>query len=67
MRFDTFLALVPETQKIQLMYEGFMLMGEQDSLACMLNENALSGIVVNVEAENDTLKVWVNENNEKSS
>lgn len=67
MRFDTFLALVPETQKIQLMYEGFMLMGEQDSLACMLNENTLSGIVVNVEAENDTLKVWVNENNEKSS
>lgn len=67
MRFDTFLALVPETQKIQLMYEGFMLIGEQDSLVCTLNENTLSGIVVNVEAENDTLKVWVNENNEKSS
>ena len=61
MRLIDFLQLVPDTQEMQLVYEGFMLKGAEDSLRCMLGEDIYNGIVTDVEAEDGLLKVWAKE------
>lgn len=62
MTLSDFLNLIPGEQEMVLNYEYFTLTGTQDALSCMLGEDVCKGIVINVEAENDVLKVWVKEN-----
>lgn len=61
MKFDTFLNLVDCEQEIVLFYEDYMLTGTQDALACMLSDDVYKGIVTDIAAEDDKLKVWVKE------
>lgn len=63
MTLEKFMNLVPETQEMQLCYENtFIVHGAAEALGCMLAENIYhKGTVINVEAEGDVLKVWVEE------
>lgn len=61
MKLIDFLKLVPDTQEMWLSYESFVVQGTEDSLGCMLGEDVYKGIVTDVEAEGDLLKVWAKE------
>ena len=51
--------LVPEQQQMRLIYSEFEVLGTVDALSCMVNREVDECKVINLEAENDTLKVWV--------
>lgn len=61
MTLCNFLNLVADTQDVHLVFDGFELKGKQDAIACMLSEGIYHGIVTDVEAEDDVLKVWATE------
>jgi hypothetical protein len=61
MKFEAFLNLLSEGQEVCLIYEGFAVTGDQDALRCILNEDVYEGIVTDIEAAGDLLKVWVKE------
>ena len=65
MKLIDFLQLVPDTQHMIIAYtDDFVVEGEEESLGCMLNEDVYKGIVTDVEASGDVLKVWVKEHAE---
>ena len=51
--------LVPEEQNVRLMFAGLMVEGTQDAVSTIANSEVNAMIVVNVEAEDGFLKVWV--------
>lgn len=57
-----FLGLLPEEQEVMLMYEHLELRGTSNALTCLLAQEVFKGIVINVEAEDSVMKVWVKEN-----
>ena len=59
MKFRELSKLVPEAQDVHLIYSSFELFGGMDALSCMVNKEIDECEVVNIEAENDALKVWV--------
>lgn len=59
MKFTELLRLLPETQEIHLIYGDLGILGTEDSLECLLNEDAFLAEVINIEAEDNKLKVWV--------
>lgn len=61
MKFVELLRLLPETQEIHLIYGDLGILGTEDSMGCLLNEEACNAKVVNIEAEDNKLKVWVEE------
>ena len=61
MKLIELLQLIPDKQEMQIVYDGFMVQGEEESLGCMLCEDAYKGIVTDVEAEDNVLKVWTKE------
>ena len=61
MTLSNFLNLVPDTHDVHLVFDGFELHGKQDAIGCMLSEAIYKGIVTDVEAEDDVLKVWAKE------
>lgn len=63
MKLVDFLELVSdEQQNIIVVYaDDFMVEGEKESIDCMLSEDVYKGIVTDVEATGDTLKMWVKE------
>lgn len=61
MTFDQLLQLIPDSQEMILIYEGFSVNGKKEAIACMLCDDVYKGIAYNVEAEDDVLKVWVKE------
>ena len=61
MKLKDFLGIVPESQKIWLCYEAFIVEAENEAMSAVLSENIYNGVVRAVEADGDLLKVWVKE------
>ncbi len=59
MKFVELLRLLPETQEIHLIYGDLGILGTEDSMGCLLNDEACDAKVVNIEAKDNKLKVWV--------
>ena len=63
MPLGQFLNLVPEEQQMRLMFAGLMVEGTQDAVSTIANSDVNNMAVVNVEAEEGFLKVWVKDEN----
>lgn len=61
MKLKDFLRIVPESQKIWLCYEVFIVEADNEAMSAVLSENIYNGVVRAVEADGDLLKVWVRE------
>ena len=61
MNLKEFLRIVPESQKIWLCYEVFIMEADNEAMSAVLSENIYNGVVRAVEADGDLLKVWVKE------
>ena len=61
MKLKDFLRIVPESQKIWLCYEVFIVEAENEAMSAVLSENIYNGVVRSVEADGDLLKVWAKE------
>ena len=61
MKLKDFLRIVPESQKIWLCYEVFIVEADNEAMSAVLSENIYNGVVRAVEAEGDTLKIWAEE------
>lgn len=59
MKLGEFFYLIPEEQKMRLMFLDLMVEGTSDSIGCISNEEVNNMSVINVEAEDGFLKVWV--------
>lgn len=59
MKFIDLCKLLPETQVIHLIFGDYEITGTEDSIAAIISAEFEDGKVVNIEAESDTLKVWV--------
>lgn len=59
MKLGQFFYLVPEEQQMRLMFAGLMVEGTQDAVSTIANSDVNNMAVVNVEAEDGFLKVWV--------
>lgn len=63
MKFVDLCKLVPEQQQMHLIYSELEVFGTADALSCMVNKEVDECKVINLEAENDTVKVWVTNEN----
>ena len=63
MKLGEFFYLIPEEQKMRLLFLDMMVDGTQDSIACIANDEINNMTVINVEAEDGFLKVWVKDEN----
>ncbi len=61
MKLKDFLGIVPENQKIWLCYEVFIVEADNEAMSAVLSESVYNGVVINVEADGDVLKIWVKE------
>ena len=61
MKLKDFLRIVPESQKIWLCYEVFIVEADNEAMSAVLSESVYNGVVINVEADGDVLKIWVKE------
>lgn len=61
MNLKEFLRIVPESQKIWLCYEIYIVEADNEAISAVLSENIYNGVVRAVEADGDLLKVWVKE------
>lgn len=61
MNLKEFLRIVPESQKIWLCYEVFIVEADNEAMSAVLSDDIYKGIVTAVEADGDLLKVWVKE------
>ena len=61
MKLKDFLGIVPENQKIWLCYEAFIVEADNEAMSAVLSESVYNGVVINVEADGDVLKIWVKE------
>ena len=61
MKLKDFLGIVPESQKIWLCYEVFIVEADNEAMSAVLSESVYNGVVINVEADGDVLKIWVKE------
>ena len=61
MKLKDFLRIVPESQKIWLCYEVFIVEADNEAMSAVLSENIYNGVVRAVEADGDLLKVWAKE------
>ena len=61
MNLKEFLRIVPESQKIWLCYEVFIMEADNEAMSAVLSENIYNGVVRAVEADGDLLKVWAKE------
>ena len=61
MKLKDFLGIVPESQKIWLCYEVFIVEADNEAMSAVLSESVYNGVVINVEADGDVLKLWVKE------
>lgn len=61
MNLKEFLRIVPESQKIWLCYESFIVEADNEAMSAVLSENIYNGVVRAVEADGDLLKVWAKE------
>lgn len=59
LKLGEFLYLVPEEQAVRLMFGGLEVTGTQDAVSTIANSEVNNMRVVNVEAADGFLKVWV--------
>lgn len=59
MKFADLCKLVPETQNMHLIFSTLEIYGQTDAISCMVSHEVEVSTVNNIEAEEDTLKVWV--------
>lgn len=59
MKFIELCRLLPESQPMHLICSSYEINGTEDSIAELISEAVEDFKVVNIEAYNDTLKVWV--------
>ena len=59
LKLGEFFYLVPEEQNMRLLFAGLMVEGTQDAVSTIANSEVNAMTVVNVEAEDGFLKVWV--------
>ena len=59
MKFADLCKLVPDTQNMHLICDGLEIYGQAEALSCLVNHEVDECTVTNIEAEDDTLKVWV--------
>lgn len=58
-KFNEFIALVPEEQNVMLIFSDLSVVGTQDAISCITNSEINNSRVVNTEAVDSVLKVWV--------
>ena len=63
MKLGEFFYLIPEEQKMRLMFLDLKVEGTQDSVSTLANEDVNNMIVSAVEAEDGFLEVWVKDEN----
>ena len=63
MKLGEFFYLVPEEQNMRVLFGGLEVSGTQDSISCIANSEINNMAVINVEAEDGFLKVWVKDEN----
>lgn len=56
---EDLLKLLPEPHEVVLFYGGFMLKATADAMNCMLIDEVCRADVVNIEASDDMVKVWL--------
>lgn len=61
MKFVDLYKLMPGTQEVHLIVDDCGILGTMDSMGVLLNDNAFNAEVVNIEAEDNKLKVWIME------
>ena len=61
MKFVDLYKLIPETQEVHLIVDDCGILGTMDAMGVLLNDNAFNAEVINVEAEDNKLKVWIEE------
>ena len=61
MKLKDFLRIVPESQKIWLCYEVYIVEADNEAMSAVLSESVYNGVVRSVEADGDTLKIWAKE------
>lgn len=61
MKFIDLFNLIPETQEIHLIFDDCGILGTMSAMECLLNNDAFNAKVINVEAEDNRLKVWIKE------
>ena len=61
MKFKDLLRLIPEAQKMCLVYLDFQVSGTMEALICVLDERIHELVVTNVEADDGELSVWLEE------
>ena len=58
-KLNEFLYLVPEEQNVMLIFSDLSVVGTQDAISCIANSEINNSRVVNTEAVDSVLKVWV--------
>lgn len=58
-KFNEFIALVPEEQNVMLIFSNMFVTGTQDAISCCASNDVNNSRVVNAEAVDSVLKVWV--------
>lgn len=58
-KLNEFLYLVPEEQNVMLIFSDLSVVGTQDAISCFVNSEVNNSRVVNTEAVDNVLKVWV--------
>ena len=58
-KLNEFLCLVPEEQNVMLIFSDLSVVGTQDAISSVANSEINNSRVVNVEAADSVLKVWV--------
>lgn len=53
--------LIPETQEMHLIVDDCGILGTMGAMECLLSVEAFNAKVVNIEAEDNKLKVWIKE------
>lgn len=61
MKFVDLYKLMPDMQEVHLIVDDCGILGTMDSMGFLLNDNAFNAEVVNIEAEDNKLKVWIME------
>ena len=58
-KLNEFLYLVPEEQEVMLIFSHLSVVGTQDAISCIVTREINNSRVVNTEAVDSALKVWV--------
>lgn len=58
-KFNEFINLVPEEQNVMLIFSDLSVVGTQDAISSLASSEINNTMVINAEAVDSVLKVWV--------